>query len=321
MSINNSGAVLMEPIPQGQRPAPSTGLHIKLPPVHQSQTQSNGAWRGGPMPPPPMCVNAIHASPMPPASNGSSPRMMGRRVSESSGAHMHPPHTLHTLSHPNHSPRQMPQGAPPRSLVGPSPAISASVNSQRMPMLITGVSATTNSGPMTDPRKRMSMPHVAPHPPQQAPQRTPFSRPVARGPQPTSVEPTRARDGRKIKDVQSNQTAGEGKDVQRKPHRFTGPGKRGMVRSHQNDAKSLNNLGSKPIKTTVGNDESWVKGLTFSTWIDSPRGNLNDLESKEGPYKRQAGCANKRRRKLDRKPSSTSSHSGGVLEMLRNLFR
>ncbi|CBZ14597.1 conserved hypothetical protein [Leishmania braziliensis MHOM/BR/75/M2904] len=143
--------------------------------------------------------------------------------------------------------------------------------------------------------------------------------PVARGPQPNSVEPTRLRNGKKIKDVERRQ-----QQIAGAPHEhqtFSGPTKSAVLRRkeqlqlQQRDANS-----GKHIKTTVGNDNSWVKGLAYSTWVDSPKGTLNHLD-REGPYKRQPK-GNRNLRKNKRTVSRNSMGKSSLLvEALRNLFR
>jgi hypothetical protein len=348
MSINSSGAVLMEPLSNGRRPGPPTGPPTSyprptgpsnachLPPVRQSQNPSNGAWHGNPMPLPYEAsgVHSLNSSSSPPGPGPSSSPMLMRSGCRMGGTPLPTaPNRPPSSNYANHSPRPMPPpGTSPRALIGPlqqpqaqlmrgqrppsgsgspimSPVNMSSINSSSSGVPVNG---SYNGGQQQRP------PMPPPHHLQV--RRGPRVPSVARGPQPTSVEPTRLRDGRKIKEVQRQQQgnpssgeAGEGA-AHRGPHRFTGPGKNGMA------AKQNNKTEPQPIKTTVGADESWVKGLTYSTWIDSPRGNLNDLDSKEGPYKRHGGNG-KNRRKPQKKHSSRSSNSGGVMEMLRNLFR
>ncbi|KPA75287.1 hypothetical protein ABB37_08588 [Leptomonas pyrrhocoris] len=355
MAIKGSGAVLMEPLSSGRCPMTGVGPSmnylypsranntLQLPPVPQCHAPNSGAWQGGPMPASPMNTQVVlSGSPRPGSSFSSPARMMrgGGGKAEFIGSpmlptHPMPPHPPQTLNFPIRSPRQMLPGAPTRSLVGPPPGVpheqhrthNGFTHTYVPPVDVSSMDTSTSSAPVAGPRKAGAQrPFIAPLSQQPPPgRRSLHVRSVARGPQPTSTDPTRLRDGRKIKDVQrqqqQQQQQGQGSPVGG-PHRFTGPGKNGLAAKQNNNTNRNNNNHSepKPIKTTVDNDESWVKGLTNSIWIDSPRGNLNDLDAKEGSYKRQGGHANRRRRQ-QKSDSTSSSTSGGVMEMLRSLFR
>lgn len=160
--------------------------------------------------------------------------------------------------------------------------------------------------------------------------RGPHVKPATRGPQPTSVEPTRLLDGRRIRDVEKRQQ--QIAEAQRGPHAFNGPTKGSPTAASRPPKPPRREDEVRKIKTTVGNDDTWMKGLTYSTWVDSPRGTLNDLD-REGPYKRQPG-GNKRgqqskdkqsRRRRDNKDTSSEGSRNGksnsLLDALRNLFR
>ncbi|AYU78383.1 hypothetical protein, conserved [Leishmania donovani] len=141
---------------------------------------------------------------------------------------------------------------------------------------------------------------------------------VARGPQPSSVEPTRLANGKKIKtDKQRPQVA----EAKPEHYAFTGPTKSAMkIRKAQLQQQRRGaNLG-KEIKTTVGNDNSWMKGLTYSTWVDSPKGPLHKLDH-EGPYKRRPKTKNNSNKNRGRKTRSNMGKTSLLLEALRNLFR
>ncbi|KAL7698671.1 hypothetical protein NQL31_001516 [Lotmaria passim] len=353
MSINGSGAILMEPMPNSRRPGPPMDPHnvyprptssssnqCHLPPVQQGQPPNNGIWRGGymrsrpPVSPPPMVmldttgkVNVplpLAPHPPPPSMNykAPGPRPMRKGM---------PPQPLGPVisSAGIARPGQRPPSGPSSPIMPPASTVNLSTG-----MASAAVNVSHNMGPQQHEQYDMQRPPLAPprlpQPPPQKQQlrRDPRVRSVARGPQPTCVEPTRLRDGRKIKDVQCQQRRQSGDqdhsqgEAHHRPHRFTGPGKNDPGPNKNGSPNHMDNHEPKRVKTTVGNDESWVKGLTYSTWIDSPRGNLNDLDSKDGPYKRQAAHGSRQhRRKPHKKTSSTSSNSGGLLEMLRNLFR
>lgn len=142
---------------------------------------------------------------------------------------------------------------------------------------------------------------------------------VARGPQPSSVEPTRLANGKKIKktDKQQSQVA----EARPEHYTFTGPTKSAMkIRKAQLQQQRRGANVGKEIKTTVGNDSSWMKGLTYSTWVDSPKGTLHKLDH-EGPYKRRPKTKNNPNKNRGRKTRSNMGKTSLLLEALRNLFR
>ncbi|GET88161.1 hypothetical protein, conserved [Leishmania tarentolae] len=141
---------------------------------------------------------------------------------------------------------------------------------------------------------------------------------VARGPQPTSVEPTRLPNGKKIHHVDRQKLpSGEARPTHKT---FTGPSKSAMIkRKEQLYQKKAGANVEKPINTTAGNDNSWMKGLTYSTWVDSPKGNLKEVDN-EAPYKRQP--KNKApNTNTERKDVTNMGKASFLLEALRNLFR
>ncbi|KAG5506469.1 hypothetical protein JKF63_05972 [Porcisia hertigi] len=143
--------------------------------------------------------------------------------------------------------------------------------------------------------------------------------PVARGPQPTSVEPTRLTNGKKIKAVETLHTQSE--EAQRDHHAFTGPSKSALrQRRTQQVRQGRSTNEGEQIKTTVGNDDSWMKGLTYSTIIDSPKGSFKTIDC-EGPYKRRPRTrrSNNHENREDANYSSASKWNS-LLVALRNLF-
>lgn len=125
--------------------------------------------------------------------------------------------------------------------------------------------------------------------------------------------------GKKIKKIDKRQS----QVAVAKPehHAFTGPTKSAMKKRkvQLQQQRCGANLG-KEIKTTVGNDNSWMKGLTYSTWVDSPKAALHELDH-GGPYKRRPKTKNNPNKNRGRKTRSNMGKTSLLLEALRNLFQ
>ncbi|KAK7195550.1 hypothetical protein NESM_000483300 [Novymonas esmeraldas] len=341
MTSNASGAMLMEqlPIARGHGGGlPPRATHspqpqpcVSGPPLPMMRQPMNGDRRGVP----------AHVHPGGGPGMGGRPMLSGQVTPQHSGSAPHSgqpplmmgPSVSHSGVGSGSPPMMMPHPPPPGtygSPAGPRPVPPhmqnrGPPNAPHMPGVpMNGRPMSGGSGPAYRPR---------PQPPQQSPQQSPQQQhqqqmrrgqpvvSVARGPQPTSVQPTRLLDGRKIKDVERRQQ--QLAEAQREHQAFNGPTKDALKHRKENHQRRGDEV--KEIKTTVGNDEAWVKGLTYSTWVESPKASLDTLDH-DGPYKRQAGTRpakdGKNRRKNRRDAShNSSSKSNSLIEALRNLFR
>lgn len=200
--------------------------------------------------------------------------------------------------------RQLPTGPPqpmtghPRPPQPPPPQQQQRSHSTPGPMLHGPPQQPMRTGSTGGPAQRGQRPVVAP---------------VARGPQPTSVEPTRTRDGRRIKpqptaDAAARRVGSADKSSEGNKLR-TGPPKGEVMKM------------TKPqeIKTTVKNDESWVKGLTYSTFIDSPV--MSFRQNGGGQHYQRQRCNGRARRRSDGSSRSEGKGTSKFVETLRNLFK
>ncbi|KAG5502657.1 hypothetical protein JIQ42_05726 [Leishmania sp. Namibia] len=312
MSMNASGETLMEPLAApcraggvegsgapvvsanangaAQKPisrSPKDPSQSSTPPLPALKRPLNGEWHGiSSQQPHPHPGNALH---------NATPHMT--RKTGGTGGQPMMPHLPAPLGGPGYC--ASPRPAPPRmQRCGPTLHASLTTSSRNTgPIDWSAISGS--SGPWN--RCQLSS---------QAP-RSELVMSVARGPQPTSVEPTRLMNGKKIKDVERRQQAAE---TQRK-HNFTGPAKAAVGQQPR-----MQDANSRKIKTTVCSDDSWMKGLTYSTWVDSPKGVSSDVE-REGPYKRRPRSRKKNRENRKGVSRDHMGKSSLLMEALRNLFR
>ncbi|KAG5480024.1 hypothetical protein LSCM1_06445 [Leishmania martiniquensis] len=322
MSTNASGATLMAPLAaacrtggDGRSGALVDGVDgneaahkpIHWTPRNSSQSSSHplpalrqpvsGEWRGIPLPqqPQPRSGNALR--------NAAPHMMRGKNGGTSTGCppmmpHVPPPGAYCCCSSPRPAPSRMQKCGPPPH-VGPKTPSRADgrVDWSAIP----GSSGPCNSCAL--PSQARWNERVMP---------------VARGPQPTSVEPTRLMNGKKIKDVERQQQ--QAAETRRKQHNFIGPAKGANgQRKEQPQQPQRHKVDSRNIKTTVGNDESWIKGLTYSTWVDSPKG-LSIESGRGGPYKRRPKTSRKSRKDREGVSRDHMGKSSLLMEALRNLF-
>lgn len=106
-------------------------------------------------------------------------------------------------------------------------------------------------------------------------------------------------------------------------HIKTGPGA-GVSRKPPATQPKVASPNARKIKTTIGNDESWMRGLTYTTWVDSP---TNSARSgcENAPYKRKANNHPRRRKKETGSNGGMSSNTGSsekktFVERLKSLF-
>lgn len=145
-------------------------------------------------------------------------------------------------------------------------------------------------------------------------------RSVARGPQPTNSDPIRLRNGRRIKDAQKEQEMRDAANA--RAAAGGGELKSGPMKDHGGTLKKKNTQvrlagdkkrdGRRPLRTTQGQDNKWMTGLTDATWVDSPRTSRHN-----SPYKRRPGG---KRRNIGDAASSESAQSGGFVAKLKALF-
>ncbi|KAG5480743.1 hypothetical protein CUR178_05878 [Leishmania enriettii] len=318
MSMNATGGTLMEPLAAPCRagdvegsgaPVVSANANgaaqkpISRPPNDPSQSSThplpalrrplNGEWHeiSSPQKPHLHPSNALH---------NATPHMM--RKTGGTGSPLMMPH----LPSPPGGPGccASPRPAPPRMQRCGPPLHASHTTSSRNTGPIDWSAMSGSSGPWN----RCQLPSQA--------RRSELVMSVARGPQPTSVEPTRLMNGKKIKDVERRQQAAE---TQRK-HNFTGPAKAAVGQHKEGQQRQRQDANSRTIKTTVGSDDSWMKGLTYSTWVDSPKGLSSGVE-REGPYKRRPRSRKKNRENSKGVSRDHMGKSSLLMEALRNLFR